>query len=69
MNPCASGSAREQGFSAWYREPDADGWPADEAAHIHAVFAGVPMKVRLEGQVRDFLAGLSGLVSHRPYAF
>jgi len=59
----------EHGFAAWYREPGADGWPADEAAHLHAVFAGVPMKAQLEGQVRDFLAGLNGLASHRPYGF
>ncbi|MEZ4475237.1 MAG: hypothetical protein R3F60_31480 [bacterium] len=57
------------GFAAWYREPGADGWPADEAPHIHAVFAGVRMKAQLQGQVRDFLRGLNGLASHRAYAF
>jgi hypothetical protein len=59
----------ENGFAAWYRWPGHDGWPADEAPHIHAVFAGVPMKNALEGQVEDFLVGLNGLASHRHYSF
>jgi hypothetical protein len=57
------------GFAAWYRKPGADGWPADEAPHIHAVFAGVVMKVALRGQVRDWLLGLNGLTSHTRYRF
>jgi hypothetical protein len=59
----------ENGFAAWYRWPGHDGWPADEAPHIHAVFAGVPMKNALEGQVEDFLVGLNGLASHNHYSF
>lgn len=59
----------ENGFAAWYRWPGHDGWPADEAPHIHAVFAGVPMKNALEGQVEDFLVGLNGLASHSHYSF
>lgn len=57
------------GFAAWYRWPGHDGWPADEAPHIHAVFAGVRMKEALRGQVRDFLVDLNGLASHREYTF
>lgn len=59
----------ENGFAAWYRQPGHDGWPADEAPHIHAVFAGVPMKNALEGQIEDFLDGLNGLASHGHYGF
>jgi hypothetical protein len=59
----------ENGFAAWYRKPGSDGWPASEAPHIHAVFAGVVMKSALRGQVRDFLAGLNGLASHTTYRF
>ncbi len=57
------------GFAAWYRKPGYDGWPSSQAAHIHAVFAGVPMKSQLRGQVQDFLLGLDGLVSHATYRF
>jgi len=46
-----------------------DGWPADQAPHIHAVFAGVVMKSQLRGQVRDFLESHNGLSSHAPYRF
>lgn len=59
----------ENGFAAWYRKPGADGWPSDQAPHIHAVFAGVVMKSQLRGQVRDFLIGLNGLASHTRYRF
>jgi hypothetical protein len=59
----------ENGFAAWYRQPGSDGWPADESPHIHAVFAGVPMKDELEGQIDDFLDGLNGLASHGHYGF
>ncbi len=59
----------EHGFAGWYRQPGADGWPADEAPHIHAIFVSVRMKAALCGQVRDFLAGRNGLSSHREYGF
>ncbi len=59
----------ENGFAAWSRQPGADGWPANEAPHIHAVFVGVRMKSQLEGQVRDFLRGRNGLRSHTAYRF
>lgn len=49
----------EQGFAAWYRH--GSDWSGNE--HIHAVYAGIPMKGELEGQVRSFLAGHSGLSS------
>ena len=58
-----------RGFAAWYRKPGHDGWPADEAPHIHAVYAGCAMKAELDGQVRDFRAGLNGLASHTRYTF
>lgn len=57
------------GFAAWYRQPGADGWPASEAPHIHAVFAGVVMKSQLREQVRDYLVGRNGLSSHGRYGF
>lgn len=59
----------ENGFAAWYRQPGSDGWPASEAPHIHAVFAGVVMKSALRAQVRDFLDGRNGLTSHSIYRF
>ena len=59
----------ENGFAAWYRQPGSDGWPAGEAPHIHAVFAGVVMKSALRAQVRDYLSGRNGLASHTRYRF
>ena len=59
----------ENGFAAWYRWPGHDGWPGDEAPHIHAVFAGVRMKAALEEQLGDFFHGLNGLASHSHYDF
>ncbi len=59
----------ENGFAGWYRQPGHDGWPADEAPHIHAIFAGVRMKAELQGQMRDFFRGRNGLASHTPYGF
>ncbi|UJR84763.1 hypothetical protein [Sandaracinus amylolyticus] len=57
------------GFAAWYRKPGSDDWPSNQAPHIHAVFAGVPMKSVLRSQVRDFLLGRNGLSTHDPYGF
>lgn len=59
----------QQGFAAWYRKPGSDGWPSSEAPHIHAVYAGCAMKVQLDGQVKDYHAGLNGLSSHTRYTF
>jgi hypothetical protein len=63
------GALAQHGFAAWYRQPGADGWPASEAPHIHAVFAGVVMKSQLRSQVRDYLVGRNGLSSHGAYRF
>ena len=57
------------GFVAWYRKPGADGWPSDEAKHIHAVWVGDKMKLSLRNQVRDFHVGKNGLASHTTYKF
>ncbi len=58
-----------QGFAAFFRDPGKDGWPASEARHVHAIYAGVPMKAALRAQVQDWLAGKNGLASHGSYAF
>mgnify|MGYP000855366591 CR=1 FL=1 len=63
------GDLGEQGFAAWYRKPGSDGWPSSEAPHIHAVYAGCAMKPELDGQVKDYRAGLNGLASHTRYSF
>ena len=62
-------SLGQHGFAAWYRQPGADGWPSNQAPHIHAIFAGVRMKSQLRGQVRDFLQNKNGLSSHSQYQF
>lgn len=54
-----------QGFAAWYRSGPK--WSGNE--HIHAVYAGVPMKDMLESQVSDFINGRTGLVGHRRETF
>lgn len=41
------------GFAAWYRVRGSDCWSTD--THIHAVYAGIPMKEKLKSQVRDYL--------------
>jgi hypothetical protein len=58
-----------QGFAAYYRKPGYDGWPSSGARHVHAIYAGVKMKSSLQSQVKDWLAGLNGLVSHTAYTF
>ena len=57
------------GFAAWYRDPGHDGWPSNEVHHIHAVYAGVPMKSMLDRQVLDYSVCKNGLKSHAKYAF
>lgn len=57
------------GFAAFFRNPGRDGWPASEARHVHAVFAGARMKASLRAQIADFLAGKNGLASHTTYTF
>ncbi|MBK6517296.1 MAG: hypothetical protein IPG04_25090 [Polyangiaceae bacterium] len=58
-----------QGFAAFFRDPGHDGWPSDEARHIHAIYVGVPMKAALQAQVQDWLDGKNGLASHTTYTF
>lgn len=41
----------QQGFACWYREKGK--WRGKE--HIHAIYAQLPMKRQLRGQVREFL--------------
>ena len=55
------------GIAAWYRCPGEDGWSG--AAHLHAVWAGAPMKAGLQRQVHDYCHGRNGLASHAPYRF
>lgn len=59
----------EVGFAAYFRNPGHDGWPAQEIRHVHAVFAGCPMKRALRNQVHDYLHGKNGLASHGAYTF
>lgn len=61
----------DAGFAAWYRNPGHDGWPSEDARHIHAVYTGVVMKPIVQEQVHDFLRQpvLNGLASHAPYLF
>lgn len=59
----------EVGFVAWYRWPGHDGWPSDEAPHIHAIWVGAKMKLSLRDQVRDWIVGKNGLQSHSTYTF
>jgi hypothetical protein len=61
------GKLGRQGFAAWYRKPGVDGWPSGEIAHIHAVYAGAPMKSQLDGQVGDWLVDRNGLADHQIY--
>lgn len=57
------------GFAAWYRRPGEDDWPKKYGPHIHAVYAGVPMKPGLERQVDDYINNRTGLKGHRRYGF
>ena len=57
------------GFLPYYRNPGVNGWPADQARHIHAIWPAAPMKAMLRAQVHDYLADRNGLVSHADYAF
>jgi hypothetical protein len=53
------------GFAAWFRHGGA--WANN--LHIHAVYAGLPMKDVLKQQVIDFLNGRDGLASHGDETF
>jgi hypothetical protein len=50
----------ESGFACWYRYKGT--FTANE--HIHAIYAGLPMKAALRRQVRDFLNDRDGLATH-----
>lgn len=45
------------GFAGWFRD-----WPDNR--HIHCNYCGVPMKLALRKQCRDFFAGRNGLSGH-----
>jgi hypothetical protein len=55
------------GFSAWYRKQGQDDWTGPP--HIHAVWAGSPLKPFLRYQVESWLDGRNGLSSNKPYQF
>jgi hypothetical protein len=57
----------EVGFVAYFRRPGYDGWPADEARHVHAIWVAAPMKASLQNQVKDWRVGKNGLASHTTY--
>ncbi|MBV9850091.1 MAG: hypothetical protein JO250_10500 [Armatimonadetes bacterium] len=59
----------DMGFAAFYRRPGFDHWPAYDALHVHAVFAGVKMKPMLQDQIHQWLHGLNGLASRARYEF
>ncbi len=50
----------EQGFAGWWRHQGS----FKKNVHVHAVYAGLPMKEQLEGQITDWLHGLNGLAGH-----
>lgn len=68
----------ENGFAAWYRSDQQEGWVG--GAHIHAIWVGCALKEQLQRQVEDWLKGLNGLAEkrdrsdrqyrgHQPYTF
>jgi hypothetical protein len=61
------GQLAEAGFSGWYRKPGQDDWTGPP--HIHAVWAGSPLKPFLKYQVESWLDGRNGLSSNKPYQF
>ncbi len=57
------------GFIAYYRKPGSDGWPSNQARHLHVLWAGAPMKRILRDQARDWHVNKNGLASHTTYKF
>lgn len=57
------------GFCPYFRKPGADGWPCQDARHVHAIWPGCAMKRIVRSQVHSYLADRSGLVSNAPYPF
>ena len=56
-----------RGFAGWYRKAGLDDWTGPP--HIHAVWAGSPLKPVLRQQIDSWLAGGNGLGTGRPYQF
>jgi hypothetical protein len=56
-----------RGFAGWYRKAGLDDWTGPP--HIHAVWAGSPLKPVLRQQVESWLIGGNGLGTGRPYLF
>ncbi len=61
------GQLADAGFSGWYRKQGQDDWTGPP--HIHAVWAGSPLKPFLKYQVESWLDGRNGLSSNNPYRF
>ena len=61
------GALSDSGFAGWYRTPGKDGWSGPP--HIHAIWAGSPLKQVLRSQVEDWLDGKNGLGYSQPYHF
>jgi hypothetical protein len=57
----------EVGFAGWYRNNGQDGWTGPP--HIHAVWAGCPLKTVLRRQVESWIDGRSGLPGNELYRF
>jgi hypothetical protein len=55
------------GFAGWYRRAGLDDWTGPP--HIHAIWAGSPLKPILRQQVESWLSGGNGLGTGRPYGF
>jgi len=55
------------GFAGWYRNEGEDDWKGPP--HIHAVWAGSPLKPFLKYQVESWLDGRNGLGSNAAYKF
>ena len=59
------------GYCGFYRLPGHDHWPEADAEHLHAVWAGAPMKPVVQGQIHDWMGVpmRNGLASHAEYLF
>jgi hypothetical protein len=56
-----------RGFAGWYRKAGLDDWTGPP--HVHAVWAGSPLKPVLRQQIESWLSGGNGLGTNRPYQF
>ncbi|MBP9112652.1 MAG: hypothetical protein KBF88_07570 [Polyangiaceae bacterium] len=59
---------RDQGFVAWYRHPNVDGW-GDHPEHIHAIYPGVRVASEKVVQIKRYLAGNNGLAAEGAYHY